>query len=470
MKNSESFDETKQIRAGKDDSDDQRSNVAVISGDTDTVGEVNADASQESEQKYSSSRKRKWLLVLGAIVLLAGGGIGWRWWHSNAQTQTPPGQSQAQAIPVKISPVETGTIRESSEFVANLESRRAVTLVPQIQGRVSQIFVRPGDVVKTGTPILQINPDEQQAAVSSASASIAAAQAEVKNARATLSSLEAERVSNQSQSRLSQQQYERYSRLATEGAVSRDTRDQYFNQLQAASSSLAAINQRIEAQRAVVAQAEKAVQQAQANAKQAQVQLQYFQLKAPFAGTVGNIPVKLGDFVNTSTQLTTITQNQPLEVNISLPLQQATRVREGTPVELINSQNQVVGTSKVFFISPQTADETQSVLIKALFDNAKGQLRANSYVQARVIWQERPGVLIPTEAVSRVGGQTFVYVAEQAQNEQEQAQLVARQKPVKLGNIQGNSYQVLEGLKPGERIIVTGLLNLRNNAPITPQS
>lgn len=470
MKNSESFEETKQIRADKDNSDDQRSNVAVISEDTDTVDKTNTD-SQESKQKYSSSRKRKWLLILGAIALVVGGGIGWRWWEtSNAQTQTPPGQSQTQAVPVKISPVETGTIRESSEFVANLESRRAVTLVPQIQGRVSQIFVRPGDEVKTGTPILQINPDEQQAAVSSASAAIAAAQAEVKNARATLSSLEAERLSNQSQSRLSQQQYERYSRLATEGAVSRDTRDQYFNQLQAANSSLGAINQRIEAQRAVVAQAEKAVQQAQANTKQAQVQLQYFQLKAPFAGTVGNIPVKLGDFVNTSTQLTTVTQNQPLEVNISLPLQQATRVRVGTPVELINSQDQVVGTSKVFFISPQTANETQSVLIKALFDNSKGQLRANSYLQARVIWQERPGVLIPTEAVSRVGGQTFVYVAEQAENQQEQAQLVARQKPVKLGNIQGNSYQVLEGLKAGERIIVTGLLNLRNNAPITPES
>jgi multidrug efflux pump subunit AcrA (membrane-fusion protein) len=68
--------------------------------------------------------------------------------------------------------------------------------------------------------------------------------------------------------------------------------------------------------------AEKSHQQALSNIKQQQVQLQYYTIKAPFIGTVGNIPVKVGDFVNTSTQLTRITQNKPLEVYISIPNQQ----------------------------------------------------------------------------------------------------------------------------------------------------
>ncbi len=100
-----------------------------------------------------------------------------------------------------------------------------------------------------------------------------------------------------------------------------------MNQLQAARSSLGAINKQIEAQQAALAQAQKAVQQAQANTKQAQVQLQYYQINAPFAGTVGDIPVKLGDLVTTSTQLTTVTQNQPLEVNISIPYDRAAQVQ-----------------------------------------------------------------------------------------------------------------------------------------------
>uniref|UniRef100_A0A0C1N4H8 Hemolysin D n=1 Tax=Tolypothrix bouteillei VB521301 TaxID=1479485 RepID=A0A0C1N4H8_9CYAN len=444
-----------------------------MSQQTNTVEEADLDDTfPDTDRKPPSPKKRNWWLILGAIALLIGGGFGWRWWqNNNAQKQSPPGQSQSQAVPVRISTVQTATIRDSAEFVANLESRRSVTLQPETQGRVSQIFVKPGNEVQTGTAIVQINPDEQQAALSGATAAVAASQAEVTSARATLSSLEAERLSNQSQLRLSQEQYQRYSNLATQGAVSRETRDQYLNQFQAARSSLAAINKKIEAQRAVVAQSEKAVQQAQANAQQSQAQLQNYRVTAPFAGTVGNIPVKVGDIVTTSTQLTTITQNQPLEVNISIPLQQASRVRVGTPVQLIDAQGQNIGTSKVFFISPQTANDTQSVLIKALFDNAKGQLRADSFVQARVIWEQRPGVLIPTEAISRVAGQTFVYVAQQQeQNQQGKTQLIARQKLVKLGDLQGNSYQVIEGLEPGEKIIVAGLLNLKNGASITPAS
>ena len=472
MSNPESFEETKQISANQHSNDVSNSSAVVSSEEDKTVDGTETDTTRQPRSKSSSPSKRKWILVGGAIALLIGGGLGWQWWQtSNAQEQSQAEQSQPQALPVEIATLETATIEDSSVFVANLESRQSVTLLPQIQGRVSRIFVKPGDEVKAGAPIVQVDPDEQQAAVGGAEAATAAARAEVNNARATLSSLEAERLTNQSNLQLSQQQYERYSSLAAQGAVARETRDQYLNQLEAARSSLAAINKQIEAQQATVAQAERSLQQAQANTKQAQVQLQYFQINAPFAGTIGDIPVRLGDFVNTSTQLTTITQNQPLEVNISIPLQQAPQVRVGTPVELLNAQGEPVGTSRVFFISPRTANDTQSLLIKALFENTEGRLRADSFIRARVIWEQRPGVLVPTEAVSRLGGQTFVYVAEKpAQAAPEQPQLVARQKPVELGAIQGNSYQVLSGLEPGERIVVSGLLNLKNGAPITPTS
>jgi RND family efflux transporter MFP subunit len=434
---------------------------------------------QETVSKPARARRRPWRWLLLALLLVGGGIVVWRL-LTPASEAPPANAEQPQGTRVRLSPVKTATLRESSEFVANLDSRRSVTLQPRIEGQISKIFVSSGAQVAAGTPIIQVDPDEQQAAVSSVSAAAQAARAEVENARATLRSLEAQRLSNLSDVQYNQKEYQRYSRLADQGAVARSIGDQYTNRIQTAQASLSATNKQIEAQRATIVQQERALQEAQANIREQQAQLQYFRISAPFAGTVGQIPVKVGDFVNTSTQLTTVTQNQPLEVEISVPIERAPEVRPGTTVELLNGEGKSVGTSRVFFIAPNTANTTQSVLIKSLFENSQNQLRADQYVRARVIWNQRPGVLVPTTAVTRLGGETFVYVAQQEQSQQkqsqegqaqqEQPQLVARQKTVKLGAIQGNNYQVLEGLKPGERLIVSGILNLKDGAPITPES
>lgn len=468
----QSSEEPKGNSLQQQDKNASRSNVAVAPEENNAIDTADTTTPEEPKTQSSSRRKRKWLIAGGAIALLISSFFGWRWWQTSSTQEPPPGQNQPQAVQVKIATIKPSTVVENTEFIAELESRQAVTLLPQIQGRVSEIYVTPGNRVEAGTPLIQINPEEQQAAVSGTQAAASAARAQVANARATLSSLEAERLASQSQLRLSQRQYKRYSTLAAQGAVSREIRDQYFDQLQAARSSLAAINKRIEAQQATLEQAQEALQQAQAEIKQAKVQLNYYTVNAPFTGTVGAIPVKEGDLVTTSTQLTTVTQNQPLEVNIYIPREQAYRVEVGSTVELLDEQGQKIGDSRVFFISPQVADDTQSVLIKALFENSPTQLRADAFVRARVIWERRPGVLIPITAVSRIAGQTFVYVVQQQSTKSEsgKTQLIARQKLIELGNIQGNSYQVVEGLKPGDSIVTSGLLKLSNGTVITPAS
>lgn len=74
------------------------------------------------------------------------------------------------------------------------------------------------------------------------------------------------------------------------------------------------------------------------------------------------------------------------------------------PVEIMNTQGQTLGTSRVFFIAPNASNETQSILVKALYNNSNGQLRADQLVRARVIWNQRTGVLIPITAVTRIAG------------------------------------------------------------------
>jgi multidrug efflux pump subunit AcrA (membrane-fusion protein) len=369
-----------------------------------------------------------------------------------------------QAVPVKVATVESGTIDDTSEYLATLKSRKSVTLQPQVDGQVAKILVQSGAKVAAGTPLIQLNPAKQQASVSSFEAAIASSQADLENARATLVSNQADRRSKVSALKYQQQRYDRYSALRKDGAISQQDLDQYSNNLDTARADLVSLDARIKAQRALIVKSQRALQQSQAQAQEQQVQLQYYGVTAPFAGTVGDIPVKVGDYVTSSTQLTTVTQNQPLEVNVLVSADKASELRPGMSVKLLDPQGQPLGNSRVFFIAPNINNQSQSILVKALFNNPKDQLRADQLVQASVIWDSRPGVLVPTAAISRVAGQDFVFVAQG-----ESSKMVARQKPVKLGNIQGNSYQVLEGLKPGEKIVVSGILKLSDGAPIAAE-
>ena len=411
------------------------------------------------------SGKRRWLwLFLAALLFLGGGAALWR--LLTPQNSAPSTKVQPLGVRVKISTVQSGIIEESSDFIASLKSQRSVRLQPRIQGQVTQIFVKSGDPVAAGATIIQVHPTPQ-AAIAFNNPVPQAFLVQLENARATLKSLEAERASDVANVQLYQQNYQKYVTLAEEGAVSRQTRNQYADRLVTTKTSLDAINSRIQAQRAIILQAEKALQQGNVNTQKQQI---FDKITAPFSGTVGDIAVKVGDLVNTSTQLVNITQNRPLEVNISVPVEQGTQLRKGMPVEVMNTQGQKLGRSRVFFIAPNASNETKGILIKALFNNPNGQLRADQLVRARLFWNQRPGVLIPTTAMTRVAGDTFVYVVETENSPQGVSQQVARQKRVKLGEIKGNNYQVIEGLQPEDKVIISGLLNLRDGVAIVPES
>ncbi|MEB3218863.1 MAG: efflux RND transporter periplasmic adaptor subunit, partial [Nostocales cyanobacterium 94392] len=412
---------------------------------------------------------RRWFWFLLTLLLLGGGVLVWRMMVGGEQK--PAAQNaQPPKVPVQLATVESGIIEDRDQYVARLESRGSVNLQPQVQGRITKIFVNSGDNVQQGNALMQIDSREQQAAVNSVDAAAQAARSQLQNAIATLKSLQAERLSNIADVNLNQQEYERYSSLAAQGAVSQQIRQQYQNRLATAKARLNAIDAQIQAQQASVNQAEKALQQQEANTTQQQVQLQYYTVSAPIAGQIGDLIVKEGDVVNTNTQLTTITQNNPLQIEISIPQERAAELRKGIPIELIDNQGKILGRSQIFFISPNVNQNTQSILVKATFDNSNNQLRASEYVNARVIWQRRPGVLIPATSVVRLAGETFVYVAKKPDSSLEKPEYIAKQRRVKLGDIRGNNYQVLEGLRAGERIIVSGILNLRDGIPIMPDS
>ncbi|MCC5635777.1 efflux RND transporter periplasmic adaptor subunit [Nostoc sp. CHAB 5844] len=490
------------------------------------------DSSSDPKPISILNKKRPWPIILGVVLLIAGVGAGWRWWHqaSNPPTEAGAAAGQPMGIPVKLATVKNATIQESSEFVGTLDAPRSVTLKPEIDGRITQILYQEGDRISQGQVVIRLQSDDAQAQLLQAKASLEQAQArlaelkagtrseEIAQARAQLvqaqarlrdaqtgaqpeemAQAEAQIEAAKSDLELAKSRAERYGKLQKQGAISEDLMAGYLKEERSAAAALVVAQKRLEQlskgrssdinelQAAVeqqrqnvrqlengprqeeIAQARSQVTQAAAQVKAAEVQLQYTNVRAPFTGVVGDIPVRVGEFVSKADDLTTLTRNDSLELNISVPLTQAKQLRVGLPVQMLDAQGQPTATGKISFISPNANSNSQTVLAKATFSNGSRQLLNRQLVQTKIIWDERPGILVPVTAVSRLGGETFVFVAQAPENPKPGApSLVALQKPVKLGAIESSNYQVLEGLKAGDKIVVSGILNLTNNAPITP--
>jgi len=309
----------------------------------------------------------------------------------------------------------------TSEYIAVLKSRRSSEVRPQVEGVITEIFAKSGDRVTAGKPILQIDGSKQQATVESDEASRAAQDEGVHYA---------------------QQQYERAKQLLSVGAISQQEFEQAETGLKTATASQNALKAKVQESR---------------------VQLQYYRVTSPTEGTIGDIPVRVGDRVKTDTVLTTVDQKAGLEVYIQVPIERAPDVRTGLQVQIVDASGQVLAESAIDFVSPQVDDKTQSILVKAAVPSDK-DFRTEQFVRARVVWRSEPGLTIPAVSVTRINGQYFAFVAEP-----QGKGFVARQRSVKVGPLVGNDYVVEGGLAVGDRLIVSGVQKIGDGAPVQPQ-
>jgi RND family efflux transporter MFP subunit len=330
------------------------------------------------------------------------------------------GNEQQPATPVKIAVIAPVAIPESSEYLGTLKSRHSVMLNPQVEGQVTGIFVKSGDRVKAGTSLMQIDPLKQQATVGSQEAASASQEASV---------------------RFAQIQWERAQKLFEAGVSSKQDYDQAKTNLDTAQHQLKSM---------------------EAQVQQQQVELRYYRVLAPTAGIVGDIPVRVGDRVTTTTALTTVDEPGPLEVYINVPVERSKDLKMGQKVQLIDTQGNVIAESQIDFISSQVDNSTQSILAKATIKNIADTLRTSQFARARIIWRVHEGPVIPVLAVQRINGQFFAFVVDGSGKSE-----VVHQKVVRLGETTGNNYAVLDGLKNGDRVVIEGGQDLVDGAPIT---
>ncbi|MEB3287431.1 MAG: efflux RND transporter periplasmic adaptor subunit [Vampirovibrionales bacterium] len=396
------------------------------------------------------------LVVFALIPLLIAG-------CSKPGSAGGPGGPGGGGVPVEALRIDSENIPQFEDYQATLISRRSVMLQPRVAGQISEIYVQAGQRVAAGAPLIQIDARQQQAALTSSQADAAAMQAAIKQAQDNVQSLVEQRIGLASSVDLNEKLVARYKNLYAKGAVSLQELDQYSNALDKAKSDLEANQAQIQAQRSAVATAKKNYERSLANTGQSSVLLQFYKITAPFAGTVGDIPVKVGTYVSTDTQLLSVTENQTLELNINLPADKAFDARSGIPVEVLDNHGEIVSRSKLAFVSPLVDPGTQTILVKAILNNPDTRLKANQSVKARVYFSNQKGFLVPTGAVSHLGGQDFVFMI----NKQGDKTLV-KQQPVKVGALMvGTHYVVSSGLKVGDVIVATGIQKLMDGVPVT---
>ena len=363
--------------------------------------------------RTTGRREAALLLALAASVSVYG--------CQKSAADNAPGVS-APALPVQVQIAPAVKIPDTSEYLSILKSRHSAAINPQVEGQIMRIFVKSGDHVQAGTPLLQIDPLKQEATVNSQEASRAAQEANLRYAKVSL---------------------ERAEKLFAAGVISKQDMDNAQTGYDAAVAQLRALDEQV---------------------KQQKVELHYYSVTSARDGIVGDIPVHVGDRVSVATLLTTIDEPGALEAYIYVPAERTKNLKAGLPVRLLDTAGNSISETRVAFVSPQVESDTQTVLAKATVENPQGKLRISQQVRAQITWGVHEGPVIPVLAVLRINGQFFAFVAVS-----EGKGTVARQKPLKLGDTVGNDFVVLEGLKAGEHLIVSGTQFLQDGMPVTEQ-
>lgn len=350
--------------------------------------------------------------------------------------QAGPG-AEKPPTPVTVLTVRSETVPLSSELPGRTVPYRVAEVRPQVSGIVQARLFQEGSEVKAGQALYRIDPAVYRAALESAKASLARAEA------------------NQEAARL---KAARSAELVKIDAVSKQADD--------------------EAQ-AAAKQAQAEVAAARAALDRASLDLDYTQLKAPIAGRIGRSSVTAGALVtaNQAAALATIQELDPIYVDVTQSSAELLRLRKdveagklrqgkgkSVPVRLVlEDGSEYALPGKLAFAEVAVDASTGTVTLRAVFPNPKGELLPGMYVRARLDQGElADAILLPAAALGRTPRGEAMVMRVNADN-------VVEARIVEASRTHGERWVVRSGLAAGDRVIVEGLQRVRPGAPVQAQ-
>lgn len=355
----------------------------------------------------------RWLIIVGLLLAVVLGGLyGFNRFREQAiatyfaNNKPPPAQISAAEV-------KTEAVPRYATGIGSLAAVHQVTINPEVGGRVTKISFEAGGTVKAGEPLVQLNDAPERG-------DLATYQAQARWAETTL----------QRSATLAQRQFE-----------AKETVDQKQSQLDQARAQ-------IDKTEALIAQK---------------------LIRAPFAGRLGVRQVEVGQYLTPGAPIVTLTDLSTLYVNFTLPARQRSEIKVGQKVEV--TADAFPGrtfTAEITTIEPQVSADTRTMSVQATMRNPDNALLPGMFVNAAVVLPQQPDVaVLPETAVDyTLYGDSVYVIREEGKGADGKPVLKAVRTPVKTGARWENKVAILDGVKPGERVVAAGQVKVQNGAAV----
>jgi membrane fusion protein (multidrug efflux system) len=391
---------------------------------------------------------------------------------SNAKAATPPPLTE-----VIVAPVEQRSVSIVRDFTARTEAVPTVEIRARVAGILEQVSFREGSDVKQGQTLFIIQQAEYKAAMETARATLAKAQADLTRARDTsiVERVKATLAQRQADLEKARQDVNRYKPLAEARAIPQQDLDTSVAAEKVAAAGVDAAAAGLKdaelAQRTQIQLSEAAVESAKASIIQADLNLSYTTVTSPINGIIGKLMVDRGNLVGKAepTLLATVSAVNPIYVDFSVAeadyLRLAPRISRDLvagrsrppeqPLELLLTDDRPLPQKgRVSFVDRAVDPKTGTIGVRAEFPNPDQIIRPGQFGRVRGVIAQRPdAILVPQLAVQEQQGSKTVLVIEAGDK--------IGLRPVKIEERIGELYIVSSGLKAGEQVVVEGVQRVR---------
>jgi len=409
------------------------------------------------------------LIALAALITVAGCSKSE---HSATAAQPPPPT-------VIVAPVTQKTVPIYSEYVGQTRADNTVELRARVEGILQKVYFKEGSPVKKGQLLFTIDKRPFDAALQSAKAVALKAVSDLAQAQQRTDVLQAQAQLADAQAVLAKadQDVSRLTPLAKEKAVTEQDLDAAVASQKSAKATVearqanltnleAAVKYTIERARAEVSASE-------AKVTQAQLDLSYCDIYSPITGIIGFLQVDEGNLVGRgdATLLATVSASDPLLVDFSVSEIEYLKLTDAKTVghqasnlrfDLLLSDESVHPYQGTFKVLDRTVDPTTGTLkVEAAFPNPGSYLRPGQFARLRVAVAEKENaILVPQRAVQELQGAKTVMVVDEKN--------MVSVRSIKLGDKADKEIVVLDGLNPGDRVIVEGMQKVRPGSQVNP--